>query len=114
MVELRLGRAVNTLAQLATEGQGPFDLIFIDADKPNNPAYLTWALKLSRPGTLIIADNVVRAGAVVEANNPDPNVQGIRRFSELLAAEPRLSATAIQTVGSKGYDGFILAVVTTS
>ncbi|MEH2064132.1 MAG: O-methyltransferase [Nostoc sp.] len=112
IVELRLGRALSTLEQLATEGSGPFDLIFIDADKPSNPDYLAWALKLSRRGSLIIADNVVRDGAVVNAASDDPSVQGVRRFNELLAAQGRVSATAIQTVGSKGYDGFALALVT--
>lgn len=111
-VELRLGRALDTLPQLAAEGRGPFDLIFIDADKQHNPDYLTWALKLSRRGSLIIADNVVRHGAVVDAASDDPSVRGVRRFIELLAAEPRVSATVIQTVGSKGYDGFVIALVT--
>ncbi|MEH1965805.1 O-methyltransferase [Nostoc sp.] len=113
IVELRLGRALSTLEQLATEGSGPFDLIFIDADKPSNPDYLAWALKLCRRGSLIIADNVVRDGEVVNAASEDPSVQGVRRFNELLATERRVSATAIQTVGSKGYDGFALALVTT-
>jgi predicted O-methyltransferase YrrM len=112
VVELRHGPALETLPQLAAERRGPFDLIFIDADKPNNPAYLTWALRLSRRGSLIIADNVVRNGAVIGAASTDPNVQGVRRFMEVLAAEPRVSATAIQTVGSKGYDGFAIALVT--
>jgi len=111
VVEIRLGPALETLPQLLAEDRGPFDLIFIDADKPNNPQYLAWALKLSRPGSLIIADNVVREGAVADPGSVDPSVQGIRRFNELLAAEPRVSATAIQTVGSKGYDGFALALV---
>ncbi|ARV57361.1 methyltransferase [Nostocales cyanobacterium HT-58-2] len=111
-VELRLGRALDTLPQLAAESRDPFDLIFIDADKPSNPDYFAWALKLSRRGTLIIADNVVRNGAVVDATSNDASVQGVRRFNELLAAEPRVSATAIQTVGSKGYDGFAIAIVT--
>jgi predicted O-methyltransferase YrrM len=111
VVELRLGPALETLPQLATEGRGPFDLIFIDADKQSYPAYLTWALTLSRRGSLIIADNVVRNGAVVDAGSIDPVIQGVRRFNELLAAEPRVSATAIQTVGSKGYDGFAIALV---
>jgi predicted O-methyltransferase YrrM len=113
VVELRLGQALDSLPRLADEGRRPFDLIFIDADKPSYPDYLAWALKLSRRGSLIIADNVVRKGAVVDAASDDPAVQGVRRFNELLAAEPRLSATAIQTVGSKGYDGFALALVTT-
>jgi predicted O-methyltransferase YrrM len=107
-VEIRVGRALDTLPEIAAEGRGPFDLIFIDADKPSNPDYFAWALKLSRPGTLIMADNVVRDGAVIDANSNDGSVQGIRRFNELVAAEPRVSATAIQTVGSKGYDGFAL------
>ncbi len=112
VVELRLGRALETLPQLAAEGRGPFDLIFIDADKATYPDYFKWALKLSRRGSLIIADNIVRKGAVADATSSDPNVQGVRRFNELLAAEPRVSATAIQTVGSKGYDGFAIALVT--
>jgi predicted O-methyltransferase YrrM len=111
VVEVRVGRALDTLPQLAAEGRGPFDLIFIDADKPGYPDYLPWALKLSRRGSLIIADNVVRKGAVADAASADPNVQGIRRFNQLLAAEPRVSTTVIQTVGSKGYDGFAMALV---
>lgn len=111
-VELRLGKALDTLPEIAAEGTGPFDLIFIDADKGNYPGYLEWAVKLSRPGTLIIADNVVRDGSVIEASDPDPSVQGVRRMNEIIAAEPRLCATAIQTVGSKGYDGFMIAIVT--
>jgi predicted O-methyltransferase YrrM len=111
VVDLRLGPALETLPKLADEGCGPFDLIFIDADKPNNAAYLSWALKLTRPGSLIIGDNVVRNGAVIEAGSDDPRVQGTRRFYEMLSAEPRVSATAIQTVGSKGYDGFAVALV---
>jgi len=110
LVEVRVGAALEHLPQLAVDGQ-PFDLIFIDADKPNNPHYLEWALKLSRPGTVIIADNVVRDGKVVDADSNDPNVVGIRRFNEMLAAEKRLSVTALQTVGSKGYDGFALILV---
>jgi predicted O-methyltransferase YrrM len=110
-VDLRFGRALDTLPQLAAEGCGPFDLVFIDADKPSYPDYFPWALRLCRRGSLIIADNVIRNGAVVDAASDDPNVQGVRRFNELLAGEPRVSATAIQTVGSKGYDGFAVAVV---
>lgn len=110
IVDLRLGQALSTLPQIAAEGH-TFDLIFIDADKPNNPHYFAWALKLSRRGSLIIADNVVRNGAVVDSSSSDPSVQGVRRFNELLASEPRVSATAIQTVGSKGYDGFAIAIV---
>lgn len=112
VVELRLGRALDTLPILAAEGRGPFDLIFLDADKVNNPAYLDWALRLSHPGSLIIADNVVRDGAILDAHSDQPSVQGIRRFNELVAAEPRLSAVIVQTVGSKGYDGFALVLVT--
>ena len=113
VVEVRLGRALDTLKQLAAENRGPFDLIFIDADKPGYPDYFPWALKLSRPGSMIIADNVVRNGDVIDADSSDPNVQGMRRFNELLAAEPRVSATVIQTVGSKGYDGFAIVLVKT-
>ena len=110
-VQIRVGAALDSLAQLATEQPAPFDIIFIDADKPNNPGYLAWALKFSRPGTVIIGDNVVRDGAILDPADPDPRVQGTRRFLELLAAEPRVSATALQTVGSKGYDGFAMALV---
>lgn len=109
---MRLGPALTTLPQLAAEKAGPFDLIFIDADKPNYPEYLAWSLKLSRPGSLIVADNVVRGGAVLDDAATDPNVQGARRFYDMLAAEPHVSATAIQTVGAKGYDGFAIAIVT--
>ncbi|HEV2108631.1 MAG TPA: O-methyltransferase [Thermomicrobiales bacterium] len=112
IVELRLGRALDTLPRLAAEGRGPFDLIFIDADKPSNPDYFTWALKLSRPGSVIVVDNVVRSGAVVDPDSNDPGIQGVRRLNALLASEPRVSATAIQTVGGKGYDGFAIALVT--
>jgi predicted O-methyltransferase YrrM len=112
VIELRLGSALDTLPQLVAEGCGPFDLIFIDADKPGYPDYFRWALKLSRRGSVIIADNVVRNGAVIDATSTDPWVQGVRRFNELVAAEPRVSATEIQTVGSKGYDGFAIMLVT--
>lgn len=112
IVEVRVGKALDTLAKLATENCHPFDLIFIDADKPSNPEYFSWALKLSCKGSLIIADNVVRDGAVIEPDSVDPKVQGIRRFNEILGSEPRVTATAIQTVGSKGYDGFAIALVT--
>ncbi|MBV8672729.1 MAG: O-methyltransferase [Acidobacteriaceae bacterium] len=110
-VELRLGKALDILPELAADGLGPFDFIFIDADKGNYPGYLQWAVKLSRPGTLIIGDNVVRDGKVIDAGDPDPSIQGVRRMNEIIAAEPRLCATAIQTVGSKGYDGFMIAIV---
>jgi predicted O-methyltransferase YrrM len=112
VIELRLGPALDTLPQLAAEGRGPFDLIFIDADKRNNPAYLGWALRFSRRGSLIVADNVVRKGAVLDEANQDADIQGVRLFNELLAAEPRVSATALQMVGVKGYDGFAIALVT--
>ena len=111
VVEIRVGPALETLAQMQQEGAEPFDMIFIDADKPNNPAYLGWALKFSRRGSLILCDNVVRDGAVADAGSTDPMVQGARRLFEMLGAEPRLSATALQTVGIKGYDGFAMALV---
>ncbi len=111
LVDLREGPALEALPGIAVEGGDPFDLIFIDADKPSNPAYLAWALKLSRPGTLIIGDNVIREGAILDAGSDDPRVQGVRRFFDMLAAEPRVSATAFQTVGSKGHDGMALALV---
>ena len=111
-VEVRLGRALDTLPQLAAEGLGPFDFIFLDADKRTYPEYLEWCIKLSRCGTMIVADNVVRSGAVVDAASRNVDVQGVRRFLDLLSTDPRLSATAIQTVGAKGYDGIALAVMT--
>jgi predicted O-methyltransferase YrrM len=110
VVDLRLGPALETLPQLA----GPFDLIFIDADKENNAEYFRWALKLARHGTLIIVDNVVRDGKVIDAKSRDPMVTGTRRFYEAMAAEPKVSATVIQTVGRKGYDGLAIALVTRS
>ena len=110
-VELRLGPALESLSQLHAEASPPFDLIFIDADKPNNAAYLEWSLRLSRPGTLIVCDNVVREGGIIDPDSTDPMVQGTRRLFELLAANLRIDATALQTVGSKGHDGFILGIV---
>ena len=110
-VEVRLGAALETLPRLAESGEGPFDFTFIDADKASIPEYFAWALKLSRPGSLIIVDNVVRKGGVIDATSDDPNIRGVRRFGESLAAETRVSATMVQTVGAKGYDGFALAVV---
>lgn len=112
-VHIRLDRAQDSLRELVSEGEGPFDLIFIDADKESYPTYLEWSLLLSRPGTLIIADNVVRDGRIVDATSDDINIRGARRFNELLAADPRVEATIVQTVGSKGYDGFALALVKT-
>lgn len=112
LVQIRVGRALDTLPRLETERSGPFDLIFIDADKPSIPEYFQWALKLSHPGSVIIVDNVVRNGAIVDPANDDPGIEGVRRFMEMVAAEERCSATAIQTVGSKGYDGFAIALVT--
>jgi predicted O-methyltransferase YrrM len=108
VVDVRVGRALDTLAALA--GQ-LFDLVFIDADKPNNPAYLAWALRLTRPGSAIVVDNVVREGAILDATSDDPRIHGTRSLFEAVAREPRLEATAIQTVGGKGHDGFILARV---
>lgn len=110
-IDLRVGRAVETLPVLEAEGAGPFDLIFIDADKPSNPAYLDWALRLSRPGTLIVCDNVVRGGRVLDGESADASVIGIRRTYDMAGADPRLTATAVQTVGAKGYDGFALLLV---
>jgi predicted O-methyltransferase YrrM len=107
LVDVRVGPAVATLATLT----GPFDLVFIDADKASNAAYLRAALELSRPGTMIIVDNVVRGGAVVDADSTDRSVVGTRALADALAAEPRLDATAVQTVGDNGYDGFVLALV---
>jgi predicted O-methyltransferase YrrM len=111
IASVRVGRAVDTLDELDRESAGPFDLVFIDADKQSNAAYFAWALKLSRRGTVIVVDNVVRAGAVADAASTDAAVQGVRRLNHLMATEPRVSATAIQTVGIKGYDGFAVALV---
>lgn len=111
VVEVRIGDAREILPQLVAEQRVPFDLIFIDADKPNIPEYFKWALKLARPGALIIVDNVVRNGVVVDGSSEDPSVQGVRRFVELLRREPGVSGTVIQTVGSKGYDGLAVVIV---
>ncbi|HEY6348215.1 MAG TPA: O-methyltransferase [Candidatus Angelobacter sp.] len=111
VVELRLGPALETLARLVEEKQGPFDFVFIDADKPGYAEYFAWVLKLIRRGSLVLADNVVRKGAVADPASEDANVQGIRKFNEAVRRQPRVSATAIQTVGSKGYDGFTIALV---
>ena len=111
VVDFRFGKAVEILSLLSRENIAPFDFIFIDADKQSNPDYLEWSLKLSRPGTVIICDNVVREGAVTDLSTTDPSVIGVRKYFDLITENPRLSATAIQTVGSKGYDGFSLAIV---
>jgi len=111
LVQIRLGPALASLADLHAEAVQPFDLIFIDADKPNNAAYLEWALKFSHPGTLIVTDNVVRDGEVANSSSADPSIQGTRAMFAMMASEPRLLATAIQTVGTKGYDGFAFALV---
>jgi predicted O-methyltransferase YrrM len=111
-VELRLGPALETLPKIAAEKQPPFDFIFIDADKKSMPEYFDWALKLSRKGSLIFSDNVVRSGGVADAASTDPDIQGVRRFYEALHSETRVCATAVQTVGGKGYDGYALALVT--
>ena len=107
-VDIRVGRALDTLPQLAAGGAGPFDLVFIDADKPPTAEYFQWALKLTRPGGVIIVDNVVREGAILDADSEDRMVQGIRRFFDAVAAEPRVDATVIQTVGGKGHDGMAI------
>lgn len=111
MVEVRIGLALDSLQQMEREHIEPFDLIFIDADKPSNPEYLKYSLKFSHPGTMIIGDNVVREGEVINEKSDDPKVKGVRDFIELLGSDPKVTATAIQTVGSKGYDGFSLAIV---
>ncbi len=111
-VELRLGLALDTLPLLAQEGLPPFDFVFIDADKVNTAGYWAWALKLTRPGSMIVVDNVLRRGHVMEAESSDPNVQGMRQALAAMAAEPRVTAVALQTVGSKGYDGLAIALVT--
>ncbi|RWL73932.1 MAG: O-methyltransferase [Mesorhizobium sp.] len=110
-IELRVGPALQSLATLVDENAGPFDLIFIDADKPNNPNYLDWAMKLSRPGTVIVCDNVIRDGAVLNKDGRDANVEGARAAFSFIGGEKRLDGTAIQTVGAKGYDGFAIAIV---
>ncbi len=110
-VDIRVGPALEILPQIAAERQEPFDFTFIDADKRSNPDYFQWALKLSRRGSVIVIDNVVRRGAVIDASNSDENIRGVRKMHELIAAESRVSATAVQTVSVKGYDGFTLALV---
>jgi len=112
VVDLRVGRALDELPRIEAEGGGPFDLVFVDADKPSTPQYLEWALRLSRPGSVIIIDNVVRAGALADDTNDDPRVAAMRQVIEAISRNPRLTATLAQTVGAKGYDGYILALVT--
>jgi len=111
IIEIHIGKALDTLPQVAAAHPAPFDLIFVDADKQNNPHYFAWALKLSRPGTIIIIDNVVRDGQVLNADSDSPDIQGIRKLLEILGHEPRVHATAIQTIDGKGHDGFALALV---
>lgn len=110
-VDVWLGTALDSLPKLAEEGREPFDFVFIDADKANIPEYFRWALRLSRRGALIVIDNVIREGAIIDPESTDPSVIGVRQLNDLLAAETRVSATIIQTVGAKGYDGFTLALV---
>ncbi len=114
VVEVRVGPALKTLELLARESAGPFDLVFVDADKPSTPEYFDWSVRLTRPGGLIVVDNVVRRGEVADETSTDPGVRGNRRFLERLRSDPRVSATALQTVGTKGHDGFVLALVTES
>ena len=111
IIEVREGPALDTLPELFAEGSGPFDLIFIDADKPNIPAYFDWSIKLSHPGTVIVVDNVVRDGEVINARSTDPSIQGVRQFVSQLSGDPRVTGTAIQCVGTKGYDGFAIVLV---
>ncbi|MBK1786514.1 O-methyltransferase [Prauserella cavernicola] len=109
-IDLRVGRAVDTLPEL--RDTAPFDLVFVDADKPSNPDYFRWALELTRPGSVIVVDNVVRAGKVADPGSSDASVRGVQHMTDLMAAEPRVDATALQTVGTKGYDGLAIALVT--
>jgi predicted O-methyltransferase YrrM len=111
MVDLRVGSALDVLPGIERDGLGPFDLVFVDADKKSIPAYFDWALRLTRPGSAIVVDNVVRDGRIVDANSDDPDIHGVRAFAERLATETRVSATVVQTVGAKSYDGFALAIV---
>lgn len=114
VAEVRVGLALDILPSLLKEGVEPFDFVFIDADKANIPEYVEWALKLTRVGSVVVVDNMVRRGAILDANSIDPDVRGIRRLHQTLAGDRRVSATTIQTVGSKGYDGFTLILVTQS
>ncbi|HEX6070335.1 MAG TPA: hypothetical protein VFZ18_10935, partial [Longimicrobiaceae bacterium] len=113
-VEVRLGRALETLPELARDGAAPFDLVFIDADKVSNAEYLDWAIRLSRPGAVIVIDNVVRGGGILDESSDDPSIVGTRRLFETIRADSRVDATVLQTVGVKGYDGFVIAVVNES
>jgi predicted O-methyltransferase YrrM len=113
-VEVRLGRALDSLPDLARDGAAPFDLVFIDADKASNAEYLDWAIRLSRPGAVIVIDNVVRGGRILDESSDDPSIVGTRRLFEMITADPRIDATVLQTVGVKGYDGFVIAVVNES
>jgi len=110
-IEIRLGNALDTLPQLAAEKQPPFDFTFIDADRPNLAEYFDWAVRLSHPGSVIVVDNVVRKGGVIDASSDDPNIKGVRRFNDRLKDDTRVSATMVQTVSAKGYDGFAMALV---
>jgi predicted O-methyltransferase YrrM len=110
-VDIRLGKALETLPQLAVEKQDPFDFVFIDADRTNLAEYFDWAVKLAHAGSVIIVDNVVRKGGVIDASSEDANIKGVRRFAERLSADSRVTATMVQTVGAKGYDGFAMALV---
>lgn len=110
VIDLREGPAADSLERLAGRGEPDFDLVFIDADKPSNPVYLDWAVRLTRPGGVIIIDNVIRGGRIIDAANPDPSVQGVRRMNEMIRDDPRLVATTLQTVGDKGYDGLTIAM----
>jgi predicted O-methyltransferase YrrM len=112
-VEIRVGAAIDSLRRMAEEDPTPFDLVFIDADKPSTPEYFRWAMRMSRPGTVIVIDNIVRHGALVDPDSDDPGARGMRKVSELIASAAGVSATLIQTVGNKGYDGFLLALVDT-
>jgi len=114
LVEIRVGRALDSLAALVSEHVRAFDFVFIDADKQNIPDYFLWSLKLTHPGSVIVVDNVIRKGAVLDATSSDPNVQGVRRFNEIVSQTPSVSATTVQTVGSKGYDGFALIRVSSA
>ncbi|MDO8149731.1 MULTISPECIES: O-methyltransferase [unclassified Isoptericola] len=112
LVRIEVGRALDVVARLADRGAEPYDLVFVDADKANMPAYLELALRVTRPGSVIVGDNVVRRGAVVDPEDDDPDVVGVREFLHALGSDPRLTATALQTVGAKGWDGFAIARVT--